>query len=113
MPHEHSFLKIVRPEDVPVSIIAGVYDNEPEEGRQENERPCRGLPAFFADNLFWKNFTGDADQWRDHATQWIHQLSGCMTKSEPKVEVLMIPDYTIKANPGELIQLPLTLKKVG
>jgi hypothetical protein len=33
MPHEHAFLKIVRPEDVPVSIIAGVYDNEPEEER--------------------------------------------------------------------------------
>jgi hypothetical protein len=29
--HEHPFIKIVRPEDAPATIITGIYENEPAE----------------------------------------------------------------------------------
>jgi hypothetical protein len=96
---------------VPVSILIALQDNEEEvkEDKKKPESHCK-LTGLLGDD-FWKNFQGNAHQWRDHAKNWADHLLGQQGKA--KLTIVSKPQFVIKGNKNETVMVPIEFKNVG
>lgn len=112
-PHDHAFLKLVNPKDNPIAIITAVNDElQPEEESKESQSHDN-LPEFLSGNQFWQHFSGNANEWRDHAMGWVNQVRDCMARPDHKFEFVNKPQEIVRGNPNQIVIVPISFKKVG
>jgi len=68
-------------------------------------------------NHFWKNFQGNAHQWKNLAETWLANAKEFIPKCHQptpatiqKVTLVSKPSFVIKGNAGDAIQVPFTFK---